>query len=360
MAVVNYHCPSCDGPLNFDTNSQKVECPYCGSKYEIEAITRLYEKEQASNSEPKPEDFHLDYKQKFSQEEQELLQGYVCPSCAAEIIADKTTGATKCAYCGNPVIVPKVFADELKPDYVIPFKVDQKQALAKLKASVKGKVLVPKQFKDENKLLDITGVYVPFWFFDSTIEAALSYKATNVISWSDAKYIYTKTDIYHVIREGEISFAKVPADASKAMVDRYMDAIEPYDYHELKPFTTAYLTGFQANKYDVLAEEVIDRVNDRMKTSTTDTFAQTVVGYQSVVNNSCQIDLKDNQLHYALLPVWILNIQYQGKKYMYAVNGQTGKFVGEWPMDKKKLTLIVLAMLVIGLTIAAIIAFGLV
>ncbi|MCI6866591.1 MAG: hypothetical protein MR871_01330, partial [Lachnospiraceae bacterium] len=42
------------------------------------------------------------------------------------------------------------------------------------------------------------------------------------------------------------------------------------------------------------------------------------------------------KITYALLPVWVLNTMYKGKLYTFAMNGQTGKFVGNLPSDKGK------------------------
>ena len=53
-----------------------------------------------------------------------------CPSCGAEILAEKTTGATVCPYCDNPMIMPEQFVDSYRPDYIIPFKKDKKAAKA--------------------------------------------------------------------------------------------------------------------------------------------------------------------------------------------------------------------------------------
>lgn len=39
-------------------------------------------------------------------------------------------------------------------------------------------------------------------------------------------------------------------------------------------------------------------------------------------------------MSYALYPVWILNTTYKGSKYIFAMNGQTGKLVGDLPLDK--------------------------
>jgi hypothetical protein len=33
------------------------------------------------------------------------------------------------------------------------------------------------------------------------------------------------------------------------------------------------------------------------------------------------------------MPVWMLNTKYRGKDYLFAVNGQTGKAVGELPIS---------------------------
>ena len=38
-----------------------------------------------------------------------------------------------------------------------------------------------------------------------------------------------------------------------------------------------------------------------------------------------------------MLPVWMMTFNYQGKDYLYAMNGQTGKNYGELPISKGKL-----------------------
>ena len=39
-----------------------------------------------------------------------------------------------------------------------------------------------------------------------------------------------------------------------------------------------------------------------------------------------------------LYPVWLLNTTWNGNKYTFAMNGQTGKFVGDLPVDKAAAT----------------------
>jgi energy-coupled thiamine transporter ThiT len=39
---------------------------------------------------------------------------------------------------------------------------------------------------------------------------------------------------------------------------------------------------------------------------------------------------------YVLLPVWMLNTNYNGKIYTFAMNGQTGKMTGAFPICRKR------------------------
>ena len=115
-----------------------------------------------------------------------------------------------------------------------------------------------------------------------------------------------------------------------------MESIEPYDYGELKPFSTAYLPGFLADKYDVFAEECQERADERCAESMAQELRSTVQGYETVSEVSKNVTLNRGKVHYALLPVWLMNTKWNGKDYLFAMNGQTGKLVGDLPMDKKK------------------------
>ena len=113
-----------------------------------------------------------------------------------------------------------------------------------------------------------------------------------------------------------------------------MESIEPFDHKDAVDFQTAYLAGYLANKYDVDAEESIERANTRVRQSTEEAFAETTQGYTSVIPQYSSIRLQDGKVQYALYPVWLLNTKWNGKTYTFAMNGQTGKLVGDLPMDK--------------------------
>jgi hypothetical protein len=174
---------------------------------------------------------------------------------------------------------------------------------------------------------------VPFWLFDTDADANIRYKASKNRYWSDSNYRYTEISYFAVKRAGQVGFAHVPVDGSTKMADDLMESIEPFHMEEAVDFQTAYLAGYLADKYDVDAEQSIERANERIKKTTEEAFASTVQGYTTVVPESTNVQLKNGTSKYALLPVWILNTTWKGQKYTFAMNGQTGKLVGDLPMD---------------------------
>lgn len=329
-----YKCPCCGGAIKFDSDTQKMKCPFCDTEFEIDTLKSLDEGLAAD----KPDNiaWDTDTQNEFSEDEAKDMKVYVCKSCGGEIITDSTTSATSCPYCDSPVVVMENFSGKLKPDYILPFKLDKKAAIEGLKQHLNHKILLPKVFKDENHIDEIKGVYVPFWLFDADTDADIRYRATKVRTWSDSRYNYTKTNFYSIYRSGSIGFEHIPVDASTKMEDDLMESIEPFDTKDSKDFQTAYLAGYIADKYDVDAKTSEKRANERVKKSAEDTFASTVKGYTTVTVESSSINVKDGKCKYALLPVWLLNTTWNGKKHTFAMNGQTGRFVGNLPVNRFK------------------------
>ena len=328
-----YKCPSCGGTLEFNTAAQKMKCPYCDSEFDMDTLKSLDEDLNKVNSQ---DDLNWQEHEdkEWDDDEQNNLRTYVCKSCGGEIISDSNTVATSCPYCGNAVVMSNNVTGNMKPDFVIPFKLDKKAAKNTLNKFVSGKRLVPKVFKDQNHIDEIKGIYVPFWLYDASVDADINYTATRIAKWSDSSYHYTRTDFYSVSRGGSIEFDNVPVDGSSTMPDDLMESIEPFDFSEAVDFQTAYLAGYFADKYDVDAKQSISRANDRIKVSTEENFKNTVMGYATVTTNNSYINLLNGDTKYALYPVWILNTSWNGQNYLFAMNGQTGKMVGDLPVDK--------------------------
>lgn len=331
QTLQEYKCPCCGGAIEFDSTLQKMKCPFCDTEFDVET---LKDYDAGLHNEQDSMEWETSAGGQWKEGEAEGLRSYICKSCGGEIVGDENMAATSCPFCGNPVVMMGQFSGALKPDIIIPFKLDKKAAKAGLMRHLTGKRLLPKIFKDQNHIDEIKAVYVPFWLFDTGVNAQVRYRATKLRTWSDSNYDYTETSHFLVSRSGSIGFEHVPVDGSSKMPDDLMESIEPYDFSDAVDFQTAYLAGYLADKYDVDAEESVERANARVKKSTEDAFAATVQGYATVTTESSNIRLHGGKAKYALYPVWLLNTTWNGSRYTFAMNGQTGKFVGDLPVDK--------------------------
>ncbi len=344
--ITNYQCPACGGPLHFSNQTQDLACEYCGSHFPVAEIEALYAKHDAAaaaateaqqtSAQPQGEsEWELASQNNWGPDGQGIV-AYNCPSCGAELICDQNTAASSCPYCGNPTIIPGQLHGMLKPDFVIPFKLDKNAAMNALRNHYKGKKLLPNSFTKENHIEEIKGVYVPFWLFDGEAYADLYYDATRSHVTETRNERITTTEHYQLHRAGNVPFEKIPVDGSSKMPDDHMDAIEPFDYSELKPFSTAYLPGFYADKYDVGVEDSSARADERAQQTAKDAMRARCGGYETVVETGGQVMLRRGKVHYALLPVWMLSTKWNGQNFLFTMNGQTGKLIGNLPVDKGK------------------------
>ena len=290
--MLEYKCPCCDGAIKFDSTTQKLKCPYCDTEFEVDAL-KGYD-EDLKDTKPSRMNWTTPGGG-WAEGETAGLHTYACKSCGGEIVGDDTMAASACPFCGN---------------------------------------LLPKVFRSQNHIDEIKGVYVPFWLYDSDADAQLRFTATRTRCWSDDDYDYTETSYYSVRRDGVLGFDAVPVDGSSKMADDLMESIEPFAMQDAVAFNTAYLAGYVADKYDVDAKKSIERANERIRQSTEDAFTQTVTGYDSVKVENSSIQLHGGKAKYALFPVWVLSTSWRGENYIFAMNGQTGKFVGNLPVDK--------------------------
>ncbi len=364
--IQNYQCPSCGGPLAFDAASSKLKCPYCASSFSPEEIAAAHNHAGSSENES---EFGCDFEggqaewntSQLSEEwgqDASVMKEYTCPSCGGTILCEQTTAATSCPYCNNPTVVETQFSGSLHPDYIIPFEIKQKDAVGILKAFYNGKPLLPDTFAGKNRLEEIKGVYVPFWLFDGTASGSAVFSTTKreIIRTADGQKEITHH--FKCTREGEVSFKLVPVDASKKMDDDLMDSVEPYHYDKLQPFSTGFLPGFFADIHDVSAEDSFARAHKRCARTCIEAFRGTVEGYDTETLSEAHIKLESGTVFYGLLPVYLLNTLYEGQKYTFAVNGQTGKIVGNLPVSRSKAVALFFKRLLVSFGVGAGIAFA--
>ena len=325
MDASQYKCPNCSAELVFSPETQQLNCEYCRSSFTMEQIRQIYNEIEAEPPAPDTSDF------------ESHTNLYHCSSCGADIMADDLTTATFCYYCHSPVILSGRLTGDYKPSKVIGFRVTKDNAVASFKNWCSSKFFIPTDFKSEQQLEKMTGLYVPFWIANCDVKA--DYHATGKVvrSWTSGSYRYTETKEYAVTREAKIFTDGIPADGESKIEDLLMESIEPFDYNDLKDFSMSYLTGFFADKYDVDKASVFPRIKQRAEQAGRNVVRNSVTGYSSVIVNRESYNVNRTKWQYIMLPVWFMTYNYNGKIYEFALNGQTGKLAGTPPLDNKKL-----------------------
>lgn len=349
MAIVSYKCPNCGGDLGFDPESQNLKCEYCLSTFdkdEIEALTS-----QHTYDTPAQEIIEDASDSVYYETEPGSARLYTCPSCGAQIVTDETTSATKCCYCHNPVVFTKQLSEEFKPSKVIPFKKSKDQALDTFLKWCKRKKFLPNDFSSPSQLENIAGLYIPYWLVDCDTSGYIQGTGKKIKSWRRGDYQYTQTDIYSVSRAATMSFSYLPHDASSKADDKIMESIAPFNYDDLEDFSYSYLSGFISEKYDVSKEDVYPLIKTRVEQAVEKELRSSITGYHSTSMAGRNVQINRTRFHYTLMPIWMLTYIYEGKTYLFAMNGQTGKTFGALPICKRKLNILFITVFLISFVI---------
>lgn len=343
--TIDHKCPSCHAPLTFKPKTQNWICEYCDSTFTLDDLK--HNEEKYNNQEVKIEE-------NSDIGEYDL---YKCQNCGAQIVTDLNTSATFCVYCKNTAIIKERLTGKFEPKEIIPFNKTIEDAKEAFKKVGRKHPLIPSSFNSPQNISEIRGIYIPFWLFSGTTSGGITAECNKIRTWRSGNYRYTKTDTYHITKEGELTFNKVPNDGAIKFDDAIMNTIEPFDYQKLVPFNPSYLSGFLSEKYDVDSNTAQKDALFRMRNTAINTLSNNIRGYSSVNVISDNIAFPNLNIEYVLLPVYLLNIKYNNKIYTFAMNGESGKLIGNMPVDKKKVLLLFLGVTIITLIISFIIFY---
>jgi len=344
---IEYKCPNCGAALRYDPAQGEVVCGNCGSRFSTEALDALLHADEST-------DQAFDWGDYLHGLNEDTLTGtvvYHCDSCGAVLEADEHTLARTCPYCGNNVVISEHASGGLRPNAVLPFLFDEKEAMEKVKEYYKKKKLLPNDFFNLNRSGRIQGVYVPFWLFSCKMSGSITMDGTTMTTYREGDYDVTRTNHFLLEREGEMAFENIPVDASTKMDNDLMDSIEPFDFSGLREYNGGYLAGYVADRFDSDPDAEQGRASERAKNTAVQAFTDTCAGYMTRLRSS-NLSLQAPSVKYVLLPVYLLVCRYKDREYRYAINGQTGKVVGELPISAGKSILFFLRGLLITLAIA--------
>lgn len=363
-----YQCPNCRGMMSYDARLGKLRCAHCGytpSDNGVHDGQRIpvgrgteAQKRGATQHAKTVQDFLERAPWEVSADGTMNAITYHCPSCAAEVAADQSVVSMKCPYCGNVMLVSGTAREEDIPDYVLPFSIGRKDAEARMAQHFEHKWYLPKAF--HASLEHIQGVYVPYHLYDYDVSGWANYLGRETETRTDKDgNSHSITYYYDVRRAGTAHFSQVPVDGSSKMPDAHMDAIAPFDFGQMKPFSADYVAGYISEIADESADECAPRAEARVKKSFEEDLASDArQGLDSVEVRQHQTDIRETGRKYCMLPVWLMHCTWEDEQMLFAVNGETGKCIGNLPIDTGKRVGTIIGTLVATLAIALALMFA--
>ncbi len=347
-----FPCASCGADVVWSPGASKLKCPYCGAEREVPVSAEAVVERPIEEALAAPRDLGWGAARKTVK----------CTKCGATSTFEAGVAASSCAFCGTPAVVEAPpNANMVRPEGLLPFKVDRASAVEKFKGWLGGLWFRPSDLKNRASLTGMNGVYVPFWAFDAathsrwTAEAGFTYQVPVQAIENGRAVTRMETRVRWEPASGflEKFFDDVLVHASKGLERGLAQSLEPYPTADLVRYDPSYLSGFLAEEYAVDVPEALQVARERMQREIEAACAREVPGDTQrnlrVVSQFSGVACKN-----ALLPIWIAAYAYGGKPFRFLVNGVTGKVAGHAPLSWVKVALAVLAV------VAALVLFSMV
>ncbi len=346
-----FPCAQCGASLNYAIGSRSLECPYCGH---LNAIAHSTERIREL-------DFHSALRQLQDSAHVEPVNNIIaCPNCAAQFAMDAHIHSGDCPFCGTSVVTETSQSKPLKPKGLLPFAITSEVALDAYKHWLNKRWFAPNALKKYARSDEgLNGVYIPYWTYDS--DTATAYRGQRgEVYYVRQRYTTTingrrvtrtrrvpKVRWYPASGRTSRHFDDVLVGATRTLPRKITDWLAPWDLENLVPYTEDYLAGFSSEVYQVNLDEGFNIAQETMDTVIRTDVKRAIGGDQQRVT-SLQTRHSDTTFKHVLLPLWTAAFQFRGKTYRFVVNGRTGKVQGERPYSVVKITLAVMAGLILA------------
>ena len=350
-----FACPACGGAAEWSPAKQSLVCPFCGTVSPMqpgaaaEGAVKEYDLVEALRAIPES-----------ARGWQTATRSVKCQSCQAISVFKPERVAQTCDFCGSPALVPY---DEIKapirPESVLPFQVSQGDVREKVRAWYRGRWFAPNRFKSRAFTDTIHGLYLPYWTFDAqvaaqwTAEAGYFYYTTE--TYRDSKGNSQTRQVQHVRWEYasgalEHFFDDKLVPASRGVPAELLRGVEPFPTKNLAPYDAGYVSGWVVEQYQIDLVAAAQRSREAMDEELRQLCAAQIPG-DTHRNLEVVADYSAQTFKHVLLPVWLLSYQYGGTTYRIVANGVTGALAGKYPKSWIKISLLVIAILIVMLLI---------
>ena len=344
-----FPCEKCGAKLHFSAGEGELECSYCSHINKIErAFEQILEKDYEATI----------AKLKAEKEKSVEVTSTKCNACGAVFELSENIHASSCPYCSSPIVNETAFYRPIKPQALLPFKIEEKDARKLFKVWLDGRWFAPNNLKKyASKDGKLKAIYVPYWTYDSDTYS-------NYIGRRGDKYYeeesYTETvnaqSMTKTRRVEKIRWHDVSGDLKKHFNDVLVMAtaslkhsLSPWDLENLVDYDASYLSGYESEIYSLELDEGLISAKSNM-----DFFIRSAI--KSQIGGDVQeieylvTDYSNITYKHILLPVYASAFKFEGKTYSYVINARNGDISGDRPYSKMKIALSVAGVaLLIGI-----------
>ncbi|MEO1162224.1 MAG: hypothetical protein AAFV98_00450 [Chloroflexota bacterium] len=280
-----------------------------------------------------------------------------CENCGASILLDPKSLTHVCPFCGSQRVVQHAFDyDKMRPRYLVPFKVDDRQALTVIREWLGSSWMTPADLQERAGLDDLTGIYLPFWTFSSLCSAAWRAQVgkTRRVRRNGKMVSETVWQWESGTVRKQINDLLVPGTSK--LNNRLLNDVTQFSMRGLVEYDPSYLAGFNAQTYDVERDIAWQRGRELMRDATKQA-CYSDASSSKIRNFSMNLDYSGETWRYILLPVYLTTYRYQQDTYSVMVNGQVGQISGQRPVDWRKVGAAMAACFIPAVLITLVIIF---
>jgi DNA-directed RNA polymerase subunit M/transcription elongation factor TFIIS len=342
-------CPNCGASLSYKPGTTSLVCEHCGSSFDINTDSSTAQDAQMEK------DLASALAGKW-QSAQSEGQAYVvkCPACGAETALEKNMFSAECAFCGSPLTITPDTKAVANPQAVLPFKLEKQAASAGFDKWLRGLWFAPNDLKKTASSDRFNGIYLPSWTFDADTGSSYQGQRGDHYTETVRRMVNGREEIQRVVKTrwssvgGQVrrAFNDILITASRALPERYLNALEPWDLANLVPYDHRYLSGFKAEVSQVDITAGFEAAKAEMAVAIQQDIRRDIGGDEQRIT-AVRTNYNNTTYKYILLPVWLSVYRYGSKRYHFVVNARTGEVHGERPYSAIKIALAVIAALIV-------------
>lgn len=362
VARSKFSCPACGAETVWNPAKKALVCAFCGTtspaNVELTGFSTtetIVEHDLATALRSIPDDA------RGWQAEKTQVR---CQSCQAISVFDPTRVGQRCDFCGSSSLVPyEEVKAAFRPESLLEFKIAETQVRESIRSWLAGRWFAPNALKSRAATDTVHGLYIPYWTFDAHVDAswtALSgYHYYETESYTDSKGQRQTRQVQRtrwVPSAGHLShfFDDALVAASKGVQPDLLADVEPFPTKDqLKPYNPGFLAGWVVERYQIDLLAAARTARERMDAALRSLCASQVPG-DTHRNLNVDANYTGQTFKHILVPVWLLTYEFHGKPFQVVINGYTGRIAGRYPKSWLKITLAVVAALIVGTVLLAI------